>query len=64
MGPDSDGFWSEKVRLRLRGELESFDFSSHGRSIQVQFIDRGRRVMMILDIVASNKRVKRQKVAP
>ena len=64
MGPDSDGCWSEKGRLRLRGELDSFDFSSHGRSIQVQFIDRGRRVMVILDIVASNKRVRRQKVAP
>ena len=55
MGPDSHGRWSEKVRLQLRGELESFDFSSHGRSIKVQFIDGGQRVMMILDIVASNK---------
>lgn len=63
MGPDSDGRWREKVRLQHRGVLDSFDFSSHGRSIQVQFIHGGQRVMMILDIVASKKRVKRQKEA-
>ena len=59
MGPDSDGRWSEKARLQLKGELDSFDFSSHGRSIQVQVIDGGQRVMMILDIVANSKRVRR-----
>ena len=64
MGPDSDGRWSEKVRLQLKGELDSFDFSSHGRSIQVQVIDGGQRVMMILDIVANSKRVRRRKEAP
>ena len=69
MGPGSDGRWNEKKRLRFRGKLDSFDFSRNGRSIQVQYIDGGQRVLMILDIVTSNgqvgaKRKKRRRDLP
>ena len=50
MGPDSEGRWSEKMRARFKGDLDSFDFSRNGHAIQVQYIYDGRKVMLILDI--------------
>ena len=50
MGPDSEGRWSEKMRARFKGDLDSFDFSRNGHAIQVQYIYDGRKVMIILDI--------------
>ena len=55
MGPDSEGRWSEKVRARLKGDLDSFDFSRNGRSIQVQYVHDGRKVMLILDITNADQ---------
>ena len=55
MGPDSDGRWSEKVRARFNDDLESFDFSRNGRSIQVQYVHGGSKVMLILDITNADQ---------
>ena len=55
MGPDSEGCWSEKVRARFNDDLESFDFSRNGRSIQVQYVHDGRKVMLILDITNADQ---------
>ena len=57
MGPDSEGRWSEKVRARFKGDLDSFNFSRNGHSIQVQYIYDGRKVMLILGIVTNDDQV-------
>ena len=55
MGPDSEGCWREKMRARFNDDIESFDFSRNGRSIQVQYVHDGHKVMLILDITNADQ---------
>ena len=55
MGPDSEGCWREKVRARFNDDIESFDFSRNGRSIQVQYVHGGSKVMLILAITNADQ---------